>query len=300
MHYNLYQNIMKKIMLSLFIAFGFSACSLNDDSLNVDCGTYKDLSFTGFPLPCNYTIKTPPTTPASLVATSQADIDKYFTKHTNSCPNPSDPTIDFTKNYLVGIFSGLKQTNGYEIKVASIIENDCQLVINYFERAPLPGETLSQVANYPADFILIPKTEKPIVFIKTIESSDNAVIGSFATQCVGSDCQKFFQISDFNSLKFLNVVYGSYDFAQYKYTATAKRGDYTALLKTVPTEILNLKGQTKTYGSPDDADQGGVYFQLRQGIVVTKVYIDNKDTADQSLEIRAFKKAIQDKITSLK
>lgn len=287
-------------MLSLFIAFGFSACSLGDDVAPVDCGTYKDLSFTGFPLPCNYTIKTPSPTPAALIAVSQEKLEQYFTKHANSCPNPSDPTIDFTKNYFIAIFSGLKTTTGYGIKITSIIENDCQMVVNYYEKGPSPGETVTPTSSYPADYILIPKTSKTIVFNKTTESPDNIVIGSFYSECAGTDCQQFFQINDFNTLKFLNVVSNSYDFSQYKYTATTKRGEYTALLKTVPTEILNLKGQTKTYGSPDAADQGGVYFELRQGFSVTKVYIDNNDTADQSLEVKAFKKAIKDKITSLK
>ena len=71
-------------------------------------------------------------------------------------------------------------------------------------------------------------------------------------------------------------------------------------LKNVPNEILNLKGQTKTYGTPDSADQGGVYFELHQGAYTTKIYIDNNDTADQSAEIKVFKKAIKDKIITLK
>ncbi|MNE21952.1 hypothetical protein D3C80_1151360 [compost metagenome] len=63
---------------------------------------------------------------------------------------------------------------------------------------------------------------------------------------------------------------------------------------------MALKGQTKTYGTPDAADQGGIYFELRQGASLTKIYIDNNDTADQSTEIKLFKKTIQEKITSLK
>ncbi|WP_316635735.1 protease complex subunit PrcB family protein [uncultured Flavobacterium sp.] len=293
--------MMKKLILSLFIAFGFSACSLsNDDNTNVDCGSYTDLSFTGYPLLCNYGLITNPTNPVAIVANSQEKMDQYFKKHDKTCPNSSDPTIDFTKNFLVGIFSGLKSTSGYTIKMTSIIENKCQLVINFYEKAPLPGETISTAATYPSDFILIPKTSKPIVFNKTTESPDNIVIGTFNSKCTGADCQNFFQINDFNILKFQNVVAGGYDFNQYRYIATTKRGDYTALLKTVPSEILSIQGQTKTYGTPDSSDQGGVYFELRQGIKVTKIYIDNNDTNDQGTEIKLFKKAIKDKIASLK
>ncbi|AWK02752.1 hypothetical protein HYN56_00380 [Flavobacterium crocinum] len=292
---------MKKLMLSLFVAFGFSACSLdNGNNSTIECGTFNDLEFTGFPFSCNYTIKTPPPTAAVAVIASQEKMDNLFTKTSNSCSVASDPNIDFTKNYLVGIFAGTKPTNGYAIKITSIVMNGCQVVVNYYEKSPATGETVTQTPTNPYDFVLIPKTEKGFIFNKTNENPDNIVIGSYYNQCAGSDCQKFYQINDYNTLKFLNVVGGQYDFGQYKYTPTIKRGEYTLLLKTVPAEILALKGQTKIYGSPDAADQGGVYFELRQGASVTKVYIDNNDTEDQSTEIKAFKKVIQDKITSLK
>jgi hypothetical protein len=291
---------MKKLMLSLFIAFGLNACSLGGDDLNVDCGVNTDLAFTGFPLLCNYSIKTLPTNPVAVVVGSQEKMDSYFAKHENTCPAASDPNIDFTKNLLVGIFAGAKSTSGYTIKMTSIVENNCEIVINFYESGPQAGESITQTPTYPTDFILIPKTAKTILFNRTNESPDNIVIGSYFGECTGADCQKFFQINDFNILKFLNVANGKYNFEQYRYTQTLKRGDYTLFLKSVPTEILNLKGQTKTYGSPDAADQGGTYFELTQGAISTKVFIDNNDTDDQSSEVKLFKKAINDKITSLK
>ncbi|MBS7255697.1 protease complex subunit PrcB family protein [Flavobacterium branchiicola] len=291
---------MKKLMLSLFIAFGFSACSLNNDDINTDCGANEDVAFTGFPLLCNYSVKSLPTNPVAVVLGSQEKVDQYFTKHENTCTVPSDPTIDFTKNLLVGIFSGVKPTNGYGIKMTSIVENNCQMVINFYESSPQAGEVILQTPTYPSDFILIPLTNKPIVFNKVNENSDNIIVGTYATYCTGPDCQKFFQLNNFNVMKFQNVVAGKYEFEQYKSTSLIKKGEYSAFLKNVPAEILSLKGQTKTYGSPDAADQGGIYFQLRQGNIVTKVYIDNADTDDQSAEIKTFKKAIKDKIESLK
>ncbi|MGO4772247.1 protease complex subunit PrcB family protein [Flavobacterium sp. W22_SRS_FK3] len=285
---------MKKLMLSLFIAFGFSACSLNDDLPNDTCGDYTNVSFSGFPLSCNYTIKEEFLNPSVLIITTQEKLNQYFTKHDNTCTVASDPNIDFTKNFLIGIFSGQKPTSGYGIKITSIVENNCQIVVNFFENGPQTGETTTPTTTYPADYILIPKTTKPIYFNKTTENKDNIVIGTFGS------VNDFFQLNDYNVLKFLNVAAGSYEFGQYKYTATIKRGEYTLFLKSVPTEILNLKGQTKTYGSPDAAAQGGVYFELHQGASTTKIYIDNTDTADQSTEVKVFKKAIKDKIELLK
>lgn len=291
---------MKKLMLSLFIAFGFSACSLNNDDISVDCGASTDKSFTAIPLLCNYSVTTPNTNPNALLIGSDESLKKYFTKNANSCPNSTDTPFDFTKEIIVGVFSGLKPSNGYSIKITSIVENKCEILINYYEKAPQTGETIVAAPTYPSDFIVLPRTPKQILFNKVNESADNIVVGSFNKQCTTADCQKFFQINDFNILKFENIKAGGYDFNQYRSTATTKKGDYTLFLKNVPTEILNLKGQTKVYGTPDAVDHGGVYFELRQGATVTKISIDNTDTADQSAEVKAFKKAIQDKITSLK
>ncbi|KRD07252.1 hypothetical protein ASE21_17280 [Flavobacterium sp. Root901] len=285
---------MKKLMLSLFIAFGFSACSLSNDDLNVDCGTNADLPFSGFPLLCNYSVKTLPNNPSALIVGSQEKLDAYFTKHANTCTVASDPNIDFTKNYLVALFAGIKPTNGYDIKITSIVENNCEIIINFYEKGPQTGETLTQTPTNPADFILIPKTSKSILFNRTNESPDNIVIGSFGTT------NDFFQINDYNILKFLGVTTGNYEFGQYKYNAKTVRSEYTLFSKTIPAEILAIKGQTKTYGNPNSGTQGGIYFELRQGITVTKIYIDNNDTADQSSEIKAFKMAVKTKINSLK
>ncbi|WP_343695323.1 protease complex subunit PrcB family protein [Flavobacterium sp.] len=285
---------MKKLMLSLFIAFGFSACSLSNDDLNVDCGTNADLPFSGVPILCNYSVKTLPNNPSALIISSQEKMDLYFTKHENTCTVASDPVIDYSKYYLVALFAGAKPTNGYAIKITSITENNCEIIINFYEKGPQTGETLTQTPTYPTDFILIPKTAKGILFNRTNESPDNIVIGNFGTT------NDFFQINDYNILKFLGVTLNNYEFDQYKYNAKTVRSEYTLFSKNIPAEILAIKGQTKTYGTPNSAGQGGVYFELRQGITVTKIYIDNNDTADQSSEIKAFKMAIKSKINNLK
>ena len=290
-------------MLSLFIAFGFSACTLNDQNIEDSCGIYKDISFTRFPLLCNYSVKNMPNNATAIIITSQEKLNENFTLHENTCSVESDPNIDFNENYLVGIFAGVKPSSGYSIKITSIVENNCQIVINYYEESSLLYGDSSNSSLYPTDFVLIPKTTKPVYLNKTTETSDAIIIGSYCGKCTGNNCTNFYQLNDYNTLKFQNVVIGNYDFNQYKHIATAKRNEYNLFLKNVPAEILNLNGQTKTYGSPDTSDQGGIYFELRQGIAegttVTKVFIDTNDTPDQSAEIKAFKKVILEKTIEL-
>ncbi|MBF7090371.1 protease complex subunit PrcB family protein [Flavobacterium sp. ALJ2] len=291
---------MKKIILALFVALGISSCSLNADNDYQSCGDYSNVTFSGFPLECNYTIKDMPATPMAVAIKTQEKMDSFFIKNTNPCPTSVNPTIDFTKNYLIGIFSGPKPTSGYEIKISSIVENSCEIIVQYYEKEPLPNEEVNTPATNPYDFVLIPKTDKPIYLNKVSQSKNFVVIGSYSSQCTGSDCQLFFNINNLNVIQYFNVVVGQYDFSKYNYQTLNKKGDYSEFVKMIPTEILNLNGGTKTYGSPDSASQGGIYFELSQGNKVTKVLIDSNNTSDQSQEIITFKKAIKDKIAVLR
>ncbi|MCD0476103.1 protease complex subunit PrcB family protein [Flavobacterium sp. EDS] len=291
---------MKKIIFVLFVAFGISSCSMNSDNDYQSCGDFSNVAFSGFPLECNYTIKDMPATPMAVAIKTQEKMDSFFTKNTNPCPKAVNPNIDFTKNYLIGVFSGPKPTGGYEIKISSIVENSCEIIVQFYEKEPLNNDPVTTPATNPYDFVLIPKTDKPIYLNKVSENKNFVVLGSYSSQCNGADCQLFYNINNLNVVQYLNVVVGQYDFSKYNYQSLTKKGDYSDFLKLIPTEILNLDGGNKTYGNPDSDNQGGIYFELNQGNKVTKVLIDNNNTSDQSPEIITFKKAIKDKIAVLR
>lgn len=292
---------MKKIILGLIVALGISSCSMNNDNDYQNCGDFSNVAFSGFPIECNYTIKEIPTKPTAIAIRSQEKMDSFFTKNPNPCPTPINPNIDFTKNNLIGIFAGPKPSGGYEIKITSIVENSCEVIVQYYEKEPLPNEVVTSEVTNPYDLVLIPKTDKPVYLNKISQNKNFAIIGSYSGQCTGASCQLFFNINNLNVLHYLNVTSGNYDFTKYNYEALTKKGDYTEFVKLVPAEILNLAGgTTKTYGTPDSANQGGIYFELNQGDKVIKVFIDNNNTSDQGSEIIAFKKVIKDKIAVLR
>jgi len=88
--------------------------------------------------------------------------------------------------------------------------------------------------------------------------------------------------------------------AKYGFSGLVCKEEYSTFVSGIPTEIVSLKGQTKTFGAPDSHDQGGIYFEWHQGSVVTKIYLDNDDTTDQSSAVISFKKRLQEKIALLK
>ncbi|WP_264563437.1 protease complex subunit PrcB family protein [Flavobacterium sp. N3904] len=285
---------MKKIILVLFIAFGFYSCTDTPDYNTPNCGNVTNLAYESFSY-CG-TLKESPKQPVFVVLNSKEEFDKIFT----SCPTFAAIDFpDFTQKRILGLFAGPKPTSGYSIKIQSVKQDDCQIVVEFFE-TELTGDAVTPTVTYPADYIVIPKSSKPIFFQKVNQIKDYVVIGTYFGLCSGTDCQQFYKIDSQKVLHYLKVNYGSYDFNQYGFKTLVYKDDLATFLQKIPTEITTLKGQTKTFGEPDSHDQGGVYFEWNQGGVITKIYLDTDNTTDQSQNVILFKKAIQDKIAELK
>ncbi|PJJ06969.1 protease stability complex PrcB-like protein [Flavobacterium sp. 1] len=283
---------MKRFIIVALIAFSFSSCtdSLGDNVQN--CGDVRNVAYENFKY-CGQP-KENPTKPIYVLINSNEELQKHFAP----C-DPFSPLPDFTQKRVLGLLSGPKPTSGYDIKIQSVVEDDCQILVQYSERVPGDSEIVLQTITYPADYIILPKSSKPIIFSKVNAVVDYAIVGTYG-ECATTDCYQFYRVENYKVFKYFNLTSLASDFYQLNYKALVFRDDYASFLSKIPTEIKNLKGQTKTFGSPNAHDQGGVYLEWNQGGVVTKIYLDNDNTADQTAEVIAFKKVIQDKVALLK
>lgn len=256
-----------------------------------NCGSVRNVAFESF----NYCgqLKENPTKAIYITINSTEEMQQKFA----ACA--AVPLPDFTQKRILGLLAGPKPTTGYDIKIVSVIEDDCQILIQYSEKTSgAVGET--PTTTYPADYVILPKSTKPLLFSKVNKVVDYAIVGTYFKECTGASCYQFYKIENYKVLQYPKVSNFPVQFNQTDYKALIFKDDYAGFLAKVPTEIKNLKGTSKTYGLPDDHDQGGVYFEWSLGGVVTKVYLDNDNTADQTAEIIAFKNVIKNKITELK
>lgn len=285
---------MKRFILGALVALGFYSCTDPIDNEGVqNCGDVRNVAYENFAY-CGQ-LKENPTKPIYVLISSNEDLQKHFTTCDSFGPLP-----DFTQKKILGLLSGPKPTGGYSIKIQSVIENDCQILVEYSEKAPGEDESVTQEITYPADYVVLPKSDKPILFRKINEINDYVIVGTYFGFCTGSDCNNFYKIENYKVLQYPTINSFPVDFNQINYKGLVYRDDFAGFILKIPTEIKNLKGQTITFGSPDAHDQGGVYFEWSQAGVVTKIYLDNDDTSDQSAEIIAFKKEIRDKVALLK
>ena len=284
---------MKRFILIALAALGFYSCTdpIDNDSAQ-NCGDVRNVAYENFKY-CGQA-KENPTKPVYALINSNEELQKHFVACT-----PSTPLPDFTQKRILGLLAGPKPSSGYDIKIVSVIEDDCQILVQYSEKMPnATGET--PTTTYPSDYVILPKSSKPILFSKVNKVVDYAIVGTYFNQCTGAECYKFYKIENYKVLQYPKVSNFPVQFNQTDYKALIYKDDYAGFLSKIPTEIKNIKGQTKTFGAPDAHDQGGLYFEWSQGGVVTKIYLDTDNTTDQTADIIAFKKVIQDKVALLK
>src|SRR6187402_2201928 len=163
---------MKNLISILFAVLSFYSCTDLDDLDGVDvpnCGTATNVFYQSF----NYCglLKENPKQASFIIINSNEEMLKSFT----TCQTFDVALPDFTQKRILGLFSGPKPTGGYEIKIQSMVEDDCQIIAEYFEKEPKKDEVVTTAITYPADYVVLPKSKKPILFKKVNEIVDYVI-----------------------------------------------------------------------------------------------------------------------------
>jgi hypothetical protein len=76
------------------------------------------------------------------------------------------PTVDFTKEMVLGAFAGEHLTAGYVVTIQNMQPRDNQILVNVREASPGPGGVTAQVLTTPFHLVRVPRQDKEIVFIE--------------------------------------------------------------------------------------------------------------------------------------
>jgi hypothetical protein len=264
---------MKNLILMLFVTQSFYSCTDSADKNIDNCGKTTNVVYEGFKY-CG-TLKENPKQAAFLIINSNEEIQKLFTP----CQTFDVVKLpDFTQKRILGLFAGAKPTGGYTLKIQSVVEDDCQITVEYFEKEPQKDEMVTMAITYPADYVLLPKSNKPILFKKVKEIVDYVVIGRYSFFCP-SNCSSTYRIDDVKTTRFLlaNTAAASYE-------VLGVKEDFSNFVSHIPKEILALKGQTKEFKNDLIADGGGCFIEYHQGNVVTSIKFTNFSNPEKGQE----------------
>jgi protease stability complex PrcB-like protein len=84
-------------------------------------------------------------------------------------PDRPEPTIDFSKESVIGLFMGSRPNAGFSTAVVSAMEGGGALVIRYSETAPSRDTITAQIITFPFHLVAIPKATAANVKFEKVE-----------------------------------------------------------------------------------------------------------------------------------
>lgn len=73
------------------------------------------------------------------------------------------PSVDFTQNHVLAVFSGERPSAGYGVAVNAVVDTATAREVMITHTEPGTGCMTAQVITSPFQFVLVPKNELPIV-----------------------------------------------------------------------------------------------------------------------------------------
>lgn len=85
-------------------------------------------------------------------------------------PTEKLPTVDFTKNMVVGVFLGTKPSAGHDVEIIAVRHQGKDLVVEYAQKQPAPGTMTAQILTEPYHLVSVPKHEGSVRFLNVPSS----------------------------------------------------------------------------------------------------------------------------------
>lgn len=104
--------------------------------------------------------------PKQVVARNATEWQALWRQHAGDRPLPS---VDFSKESVVAVFMGSRNTAGYSVGIVSTTEGNGVLIVRYKETAPPRDAIAAQVLTAPYDIVAIPKTTAARVVFEKAE-----------------------------------------------------------------------------------------------------------------------------------
>ncbi|MBI4919240.1 protease complex subunit PrcB family protein [archaeon] len=88
----------------------------------------------------------------------------WRTTYSNTTPMPEMPKIDFSKEMVLAIYLGKKNTGGYSTFVEGVYEYDDRVLVSARETTPQQGRKLLMVLTAPYTIVKTERVNKEVNF----------------------------------------------------------------------------------------------------------------------------------------
>ncbi len=95
--------------------------------------------------------------PMLVIINSEDSLLNFYHRYRSMPGKEKLPRFDFSRQMLIGVFSGRRPTGGYAVSVERVLygEKEHHMVVHAVEKCPEPGSMVIQVITYPGVFVAI-------------------------------------------------------------------------------------------------------------------------------------------------
>ena len=80
-------------------------------------------------------------------------------------PTTKMPTVDFSKQMVVGIFLGTKPSDGHQVEIVGVRTQEKDLIVEYVQRQPGRGTMAAQILTEPYHLVAVAKHAGTVRFL---------------------------------------------------------------------------------------------------------------------------------------
>ena len=101
--------------------------------------------------------------PRQVTVRSADELAKLWRVHS---PDRAQPSVDFTRDMVVGVFLGSRPTAGYNVEIVSAREEQGALVVRYRATVPARDTMTAQILTMPYHLVVVPRYAGDVKFEK--------------------------------------------------------------------------------------------------------------------------------------
>jgi VWFA-related protein len=102
-------------------------------------------------------------TPRQFTARTEAEWSAIWKQHAANRP---EPTVDFSREMVVGVFLGTRPTGGHSVEIVGTREDQNALVVQYREHRPERGAITTQIVTSPYHMVVVAQRPGAVKFEK--------------------------------------------------------------------------------------------------------------------------------------
>jgi PrcB C-terminal len=99
----------------------------------------------------------------TVTVRTEAEWTRLWQQHN---PDRQRPAIDFSKQMIVGVFMGSRNSAGFAVEIISAPDADGVITVHYHETIPARGSVTAQVITSPYHLVSVPKSASTVKFQK--------------------------------------------------------------------------------------------------------------------------------------